>query len=551
MPFMVIALTYAIAMAGLIIIPGVDDQGNVYHFTIFDAFYFISYTATTIGFGELPYPFTHAQKIWVSGSIYLTVLGWFYGIGSLVSLVQDKLFLHQIATARFKKAVENIREDFVIILGYNETTSEIIKKMIDDDMRVVVIEKEQQRADLLLLEAFIPHVPVLVGDVHNPISLEYAGIHSPHCKAIISLFETNILNLRVTLASKILNPHVKIAVRATTNAQTENLLDAGANIVENPFSIIAYQMQMGLNAPSLFKLENWLYQIGTLESKTFTVPSENIIICGYGRLGEALYKMFVKNNIEPIVIEINTKPYEYAKHSGVKNIINGNAEDKYFLKMANIDEAKLIIIATNNDTTNLSIVSTVKKLNRNTTIITRENELSDFSIFSNAKIDHIFLPAKILIHKTTNAIINPLCDRMIRLITQKDEQWGQLLLLQLMKNIHHNPITYELVINKTEAIEVYNYLKNCDNHLSIDILRSSRRDRTQKNNIIPILIVREEDDILLPSLDFELRINDKILFACDENAKDDLEVIVSNVYEFHYIITGKEKKYFDKFISRS
>ena len=30
--------------------------------TLFDAFYFMSYTATTIGFGELPWPFTTAQR---------------------------------------------------------------------------------------------------------------------------------------------------------------------------------------------------------------------------------------------------------------------------------------------------------------------------------------------------------------------------------------------------------------------------------------------------------------------------------------------------------
>ena len=92
LPFTVIAITYAIAMSGLLIIPGVDDAGNSYHLTIFEAFYFVTYTATTIGFGELPYAFTHAQKIWVSASIYITVLGWFYGIGALVSLLQDKLF---------------------------------------------------------------------------------------------------------------------------------------------------------------------------------------------------------------------------------------------------------------------------------------------------------------------------------------------------------------------------------------------------------------------------------------------------------------------------
>lgn len=549
LPFTVIVLSYAIAMIGLVVIPGVDDQGNIYHFSIFDAFYFVTYTATTIGFGEIPYSFTHAQKIWVSISIYLTVLGWFYGIGTLVSLLQDKLFLSQIATARFRRAVKNIKEDFVIVLGYNETTTEIIRKMNGSKMRVVVIEKEQIKADKLSLEGFIPDVPVLVGDVYNPNSLEYAGIHSIHCKAIISLFESNALNMRVTLASKLLNPHIKVAVRSSTKEETGNLLDAGADIVENPFSIISYQIKMGLTAPSLFKLENWLYQIESLETKTFNIPSQNIIICGYGRLGKNIHSVLVKLGIIPTVIELDPTNVETATRNGIENLIVGNAEDKFFLKKAGIEDAKMVLVSTNNDTTNLSIISTVKKLNKDCFIITRENELSDFSIFSHAKIDHIFIPSQILIHKTTNAIINPLSDRMIRLITKQDEAWGSALLLKLLKQIHHNPVTFELAITKQDAYEIYNYLENNQEYdLTLNELRRSRRDRNQYNNILPLLIVRDNEDILLPSFSEALKLNDKILFACDENAKEDIEYIANNMYEFHYMIYGEEKNYFTKFI---
>ena len=70
------------------------------------------------------------------------------------------------------------------------------------------------------------------------------------------------------------------------------------------------------------------------------------------------------------------------------------------------------------------------------------------------------------------------------------------------------------------------------------------------NNIIPLLISREQSDIILPPYDMELKIGDKILFACDENSKDDIEYIVNNLYEFHYIMTGFERKYLKKFISR-
>lgn len=70
-PFLVIIITYTVSIIGLLIIDGMDNDGNVYKLTIFDAFYFISYTATTIGFGETPFAFTYPQRIWVLSLIHI------------------------------------------------------------------------------------------------------------------------------------------------------------------------------------------------------------------------------------------------------------------------------------------------------------------------------------------------------------------------------------------------------------------------------------------------------------------------------------------------
>jgi Trk K+ transport system NAD-binding subunit len=333
--------------------------------------------------------------------------------------------------------------------------------------------------------------------------------------------------------------------------ETENLLDAGANIVENPLAIISYQIDMALNSPSLFKLENWLYNIDTLDCRTFSIPKDQVIICGYGRLGKSLYEVFVKNGVKPVVIEINNDVAVEAINNGIDTIVCGNAEDRILLEKLHIKTMNSVIVATNDDTTNLSIVSTIRSVNRDIIIIARENELSDFSIFASAKIDHIFLPQEILIHKTTNAIINPLSDKLIRLLESKEEVWGQQLLSKLIKEIGINPITYEFSIDKVDAIELYNYLLKSENTITFNDIKKSRRDRTQYNNLVPLLVTRHKEDIILPLCNTELKIGDKILIACDQNSKEDVAYIMNNVYEFHYIITGQDKTYFNKFISRS
>ena len=47
---------------GLALMPGTDPAGSPWQLGFFHAFYVMSYTATTIGFGELPHPFSDAQR---------------------------------------------------------------------------------------------------------------------------------------------------------------------------------------------------------------------------------------------------------------------------------------------------------------------------------------------------------------------------------------------------------------------------------------------------------------------------------------------------------
>ena len=109
-PFLVLILTFSISIIGLLIIDGVDANGETYKLTIFDAFYFVTYTATTIGFGETPYEFTYSQRLWVSFTVYLSVLGWFYSVGTLISILQDKIFLTELARGKFRRQIKGLKE---------------------------------------------------------------------------------------------------------------------------------------------------------------------------------------------------------------------------------------------------------------------------------------------------------------------------------------------------------------------------------------------------------------------------------------------------------
>lgn len=105
-PIIVLISFYAIAVLGLTLVPGINDDGSpAPPLSFFHAFYFVSYTATTIGFGELPRAFSDGQRMWVTACIYMTVISWSYSILTVLALLQDKAFLHTLVTSRFARRV--------------------------------------------------------------------------------------------------------------------------------------------------------------------------------------------------------------------------------------------------------------------------------------------------------------------------------------------------------------------------------------------------------------------------------------------------------------
>ena len=57
-PLITLIVILSVSVVGLTLIPGVDLEGRPAFISLFQAFYFMSYTAATIGFGELPWPFS-------------------------------------------------------------------------------------------------------------------------------------------------------------------------------------------------------------------------------------------------------------------------------------------------------------------------------------------------------------------------------------------------------------------------------------------------------------------------------------------------------------
>jgi len=536
-PMYVLVVTFGIAILGLVLIPGMDNEGNVYHLTFFDAFYFVSYMATTIGFGETPYEFTYPQRLWVGFSVYLSVIGWFYALGSIISLVQDKVLASEIALVQFQRKIRKLQEPFIIFVGYTSFTKAIIDNLTKDGIRSVVIEKNEDKLKMLMLEDYTIEVPALQADIKDPQSFRTAGIHKPNCRAVITLFKDDAMNLRAALSAKLMNKHVTVVAEATTEEYAKNLKTVGANIIQNPFKIVAKRIYASLKTPSLLTLEQWLYGDPLVIRKKDRLPKQGrYVICGYGRMGQALQIGLDDAGIEYFFID--SDPEKVKAYKKDNQIIHGDADNNDILLKAGIAEASCIIAATRDDFFNLSIIMAAKRINPKIYTIARENRLNDSIVFNAAKIDRVIMIENLIVAKTYMILARPLADRFIRLIKNRGNEWGEHVIRLMEEHIDHNPDVFETVIDRDHAYALSLYLEEYKKDIPLDALCRNRSDHLQKNPLLPLYLRRNDEEILLPDPSTPLRIGDEIFFAGKKEAFPDLEYIMENIHELQYALKG-------------
>ncbi len=233
-PLIALVVIYVASIVGLGVVPGVDGAGKpAPPMSLFHAFYFMSYTATTIGFGEIPAPFSDAQRLWVTLCIYLSVVGWSYAILNLLALFQDRAFAGALAHARLGRRVRRLGEPFYIICGCGETGHLITRALDRRGTRFVVVELKETRISELELEDFRTDTPALVGDARRPQNLVLAGIDHPQCRGVVALTDDEEANLAVAIDDQAAQSTAAASWRASTRRRRRRTWRRSAHITSS------------------------------------------------------------------------------------------------------------------------------------------------------------------------------------------------------------------------------------------------------------------------------------------------------------------------------
>jgi voltage-gated potassium channel len=517
-PLIILIVIFSVSVVGLTLIPGIDPDGQPARINLFEAFYFISYTATTIGFGELPWPFTPAQRLWVTFSIYLSVVGWAYAIGSLLTLVQDRSFRHALALRRFTRKVTRLREPFLLMVGYGRA-GELLAKAFDAlGQQLVVIDESSDRVDALDLGSYHADIPGLVADAANPQHLSAAGLEHPSCAGVLALTNDDEANLAVTMTAALVRPDLPVVSRTISATIAERMRAFGTPAVVNPFDRFGEHLQLAMNAPAAYQLLTWL-EAGPgaqLPERGRPPTHGRWVICGYGRFGREITADLRAADLAVTIIE----PAELGAFEG--GVIIGDASDPEVLAQADLPSAVGLVAGTDNDTTNLSMLAAARRMNPQLFLVARQNQPTSAALFQAMQLDALLVPTEVVAHEVYAQVSTPMLWRFIQDMPAQGDQWAADLIQRLRENCGRElPALWKVKLDRDQAPALGARLTEGRVVLG-DLLRSPE-DRERRLRVVPLLLLRDGEAVLTPDGEKVLAPDDELLFAGHGSERRELE----------------------------
>ncbi|HSH30714.1 MAG TPA: NAD-binding protein [Thiohalobacter sp.] len=536
-PLIAIMAAYSISVLGFMLIPGRDDAGNVWHMDFFHAFYFVSFMGSTIGFGEIPYAFTPAQRGWATLSIYLTVVSWLYGIGSLLTIVQDRTFRRALEFSGFRRRVKRLYTPFYIVCGYDDTGTLLVEELTARGIGCSVLDIDSGRIDALQLQDLPMFVPGLRADASDSEALAAAGLRHPDCRGVIAVTDDDRVNLRIAITCKLLSPDKQMISRVQTRDMAANLASFGTDFIINPFETFSDRFAMLFHSPSMYLIYEWITSIHNAPLKDFvTPPPGKWILCGYGRFGKALRRELDVEGVETRIIEADpgrTEPPE--------GTVIGRGTEAETLIAAGIESAAGLIAATDDDSNNLSILITAKDINEDLFTVARQNERRSDDIFGAFAPDFIMQPSTITVRGILSRIITPLLQDFLDIARKKDEDWANLLVSRVSGVVTDRaPELWALSLDAEHAGALHDLLGQ---GRQVPLCRITRdpQDCEQGLALVVLLVKRGGDTFLLPEDEFELERGDRLLLCGVGEARRQLELSVQNYNVLNYLLTGEDR----------
>ena len=537
-PALILLVAYSVAMLGISLIPTINSEGEPSYLTLFQAFYWVSYTATTIGYGEMPQPFSEWQRMWVALSIYYTVPAWFYAIGKVIALLQDPTFQHALSESRFARQVAKQRHKFCIVCGFGEAGQRLVHLLLNAGYQCIVIDKDPVRISRMALDPVMHGVLAINGDAFSVELLLKSGIQSPYCRAVIAITDSEAVNIKVALAARLLTTdqtRFQIICRTYTRAGSANAKSFDTDAVINTNQIFALRLITALRRPAIAELVARLQgRPGERHEPPPQPPGGHWIICGNDALGKTLKRFLDYEGVDCTMIDPGLPSGE--------GQVRGLGTEAVTLREARIDRAQAIVAAYKSDSDNLSIAVTAKAMHPSLFVVGKQNHSADQRLFAVAGFDRVMAEADLIVSEVFPRIAQSLLSRFMKVLWHQDDAWGQRLLQRITQLTgEHNPHHFVLKVDAQRAPAIMNEMQS-GRLLRLQSLWMLPNDPQTANDAIPLLLLRNQQEIVLPNAATSLQAGDQVLILYHrEEIGWRVQRTARDEHELYYATHGRDK----------
>lgn len=537
-PIFVLLAVYATSMVGWFLIPGIDGEPM----SLFHAFYFLTYTATTTGFGEIPAEFSDAQRMWSIVSLYAGVIAWLYAVGAIIGLIQNRHFQSALAERRFAGSVARLAEPFVIICGFGNRGSLLTRGLSDAGLSAVILDADADRISAARLRDYQVATAALCADARIPDHLVKAGLTRPTCKAVVALTNDEELNAKISVSARLLNPKVRVVTQLTHPIYGETFAALRPEIhVVDPFRTFARYLGATIHNPAVHMLNEWLIGApGANLAMYASVPRGTWILCGFGRMGRAISQELETLTIQTVVIDPGFGPGERPQGGRISERANRRA-----LREAGIERAAGVVAGTDSDADNLIIAINARDLNPNVFVLVRQNRHRNEVLFNAAQADLIVQPTLVSARRILFQLTAPLLRTFFEEIRRCQVQENNPFVMEVIRQLHDivggrvRPALWTIDVGQgTDALSA---MLGAGHRVTFGDLLRDPGDRDRRLGCVPLVIRCADKTTVMPQLSYPLHLGDEVLLCGRKNSQRLLDATLNNEATLRYLASGVDE----------
>lgn len=255
------------------------------------------------------------------------------------------------------------------------------------------------------------------------------------------------------------------------------------------------------------------------------------VVCGYGRFGRELVADLRSEGLDLTVIDPNPDPSD-------PSIVVGDGSEPNVMARADLEHAVGFVAATDNDTTNLSLIAAAARVNPRLCVAGRQNEPANAPLFGTMPIDSLLVPTEVVAHEVYAQLSAPLLWRFLQQMPAQGNAWAATMIERLTaqcgRRLHD---LWKIRVSSSEAPALVRQL--AAGTVVLGHLLRDPDDRDRRLEAVPLLLHRHDEWLLAPTEDIELAVDDEVLFAGQPSARRELETIAVVDAAAELVITGR------------